>query len=212
VAVKDGVVTLTGFVRSYRQKRRAEADAKRVSGVIGLVNDIEVRLPLLRERPDPQIARDAVGALQLDVPEVADKIQVVVRDGWITLEGEVESYYQREEAEATVSLLRGVRGVTNLLKLKPRVAPTDIKEALERAETRALVAPAIRGRPADHRPAGRQDQGGALRARGQRYPPSPATGDVGKPDGRTPGLHLVNPGSERIQEDWKHFKSRHGRT
>src|SRR5690242_1486750 len=91
ISVREGVVTLAGFVRSYRQRRLAEAAAKRVSGVTALVNDIEVRLPLLHQRPDPQIARDAVEQLKIDLPEVADSIKVVVRDGWVTLEGEVES-------------------------------------------------------------------------------------------------------------------------
>jgi osmotically-inducible protein OsmY len=68
VAVKSGVVTLTGFVRSYGQKLQAEADAKRVSGVAGVANDIEVRMPEIDQRPDPDIARDAVAALKAQLP------------------------------------------------------------------------------------------------------------------------------------------------
>lgn len=64
VAVKDGVVTLTGFARSYTQKLQAEKDAKRVAGVKGLANDIEVRLPYINKRPDPEIAHDAVEEIQ----------------------------------------------------------------------------------------------------------------------------------------------------
>jgi osmotically-inducible protein OsmY len=139
VAVKDGVVTLAGFVRGYGQKRRAEAAAKRVSGVAAVVNDIEVRLPLLHQRPDPQIARDAVETLRIDMPEVADQIRVVVRDGWVTLEGEVESNFEREEAEGAVALLRGVQGVSNLIRLKPRVVPADVKHRIEQAFERSAL-------------------------------------------------------------------------
>src|SRR4051812_16980621 len=77
VAVKDGVVTLSGFVRSYSQKWEAEADAKRVAGVLGVANEIEVRLPLIHRRPDPQIARDAVQNIQYELPFSWEKIKVV---------------------------------------------------------------------------------------------------------------------------------------
>src|ERR1700681_417928 len=86
VAVKNGVVTLSGFVRSYAQKREAERTAKRVLGVTGVANDIEVRLPIFNQRPDPEIARDAVSALQNELPYSSDHIRVVVKDGWVTLE------------------------------------------------------------------------------------------------------------------------------
>jgi hypothetical protein len=79
VAVKNGVVTLTGFVRSYSQKRRAEADAKRVAGVLGLANDIEVRLPVVSRRPDPEIARDAAATIQMELPYSYEDITVSSR-------------------------------------------------------------------------------------------------------------------------------------
>src|SRR3979490_405158 len=84
VAVKNGVVTLAGFVRSYTQKYQAERDAKRVSGVIGVANDIEVRLPSSSERPDPEIARDAVAALKAELPYSYESVKVVVRNAWVT--------------------------------------------------------------------------------------------------------------------------------
>jgi len=99
VAVKSGVVTLTGFVRSYGQKLQAEADAKRVSGVVGLANDIEVRLPAIDQRPDPDIARDAVAALKAQLPYSSESIKILVRSGWVTLEGQAEWNYQRTRAE-----------------------------------------------------------------------------------------------------------------
>ena len=111
VAAKGGIATLTGFVRGYNQRWAAEAAAKRVSGVVGVVNDIEVRLPVIHQRPDPEIARDAVTAIQYAVPNSWEAIKIVVRDGWITLEGEVEWQFERERAERAVSRVRGVKGV-----------------------------------------------------------------------------------------------------
>ena len=133
VAVKDGVVTLSGFVRSWGQRRAAEQAAKRIAGVLGIANDIEVRLPMIHQRPDPEIARDAVDAIKLWLPFSYENIKVVVKDGWITLEGEVEWNYQREAAEKAVSRLKGVKGVSNFIQIKPRAAPTDIRRKIEEA-------------------------------------------------------------------------------
>ena len=99
VAVKDGVVTLTGFVRSFRQRRTIEEDVKRVAGVIGVVNDIEVRLPIIHHRPDPEIARDMVEAIKHALPFSWEKIKIIVTDRWLTLEGDVEWQYQRDLAK-----------------------------------------------------------------------------------------------------------------
>jgi len=133
VAVKDGVVTLTGFVRSYSERYEAERDAKRVSGVVGLANDIEVRLPSSDERPDPEIAREAASAIKAQLPVTHEHVTPAVRDGWVTLEGEVEWNYQRTLAETAVRRLKGVKGVTNLIHVKPRVAPSDVKRKIEEA-------------------------------------------------------------------------------
>ena len=133
VAVKGGVVTLTGFVSSYSEKYEAERDAKRVSGVVGLANDIEVRLPSSDERPDPEIAREAVNAIKGQLPVSYEHITPVVKDGWVTLEGEVEWNYQSNLAETAVRRLKGVKGVTNLIHVKPRVAPSDVKRKIEEA-------------------------------------------------------------------------------
>jgi osmotically-inducible protein OsmY len=133
IAVKSGVVTLTGFVRSYTQKFQAERDVKRVSGVVGVANDIEVRLPSSSERPDPEIARDAVNALKADLPYSSENMKVVVKGGWLTLEGNAEWNYQRDRAEQAVRRVKGVKGVSNLIVLKPRVAPSEIKSKIEEA-------------------------------------------------------------------------------
>jgi osmotically-inducible protein OsmY len=144
VSVNNAVVTLTGFVRSYTQKYGAENDAKRVAGVAAVVNDIEVRLPDIDERPDPEIARDAIARIKTELPYSWDKIRVVVSKGWLTLEGEVEWNYQAQRAEDAVRRVRGVRGVTNSIEIKPRVGPTEIRRKIEDALRRAAEIDASR--------------------------------------------------------------------
>jgi osmotically-inducible protein OsmY len=133
VSAKNGVVTLTGFVRSYTDKYEAEAAAKRVAGVAGVANDIEVRMPSVDERPDPEIARDAVAAIKSQLPISSEHIKVVVKNGWVTLEGQVEWQYQRSTAETAVRRIKGVKGVSNLIQLKPRAAPAEIKRKIQEA-------------------------------------------------------------------------------
>jgi osmotically-inducible protein OsmY len=144
VAVKDGVVALIGFVRSFRQKRKAEEDVKRVAGVIGVANNIEVRLPIIHRRPDPDIARDAVEEIKRDLPFSWEKIRVVVSDAWVTLEGEVEWHFQRESAEEAVWRVRGVKGVVNNIQVRPFVPPFEIKRKIEEALRRAAELDASR--------------------------------------------------------------------
>jgi len=136
VAVKDGIVTLTGFAHSYSQKVQAGQDAKRVPGVLAIVNDIEVRLPLVHRRPDPEIARDVVAALQNELPFSFEKIKAVVEDGRVRLEGEVDWSYVRIRAEEAVRRIRGVKGVQNLLTVKPQAIPVEIKQKIEAAFVR----------------------------------------------------------------------------
>jgi osmotically-inducible protein OsmY len=137
VAVKNGVVTLTGFVRSYLQKIEAEADVKRVAGVVGVANDIEVRLPSGTDRPDPELARDAVAAIKSELPYSHERFKVIVKNGWVSLEGDAEWHYQRERAEQAVRRVRGVKGLTNLVTLKPRVTPSEVKAKIEEAFRRS---------------------------------------------------------------------------
>jgi osmotically-inducible protein OsmY len=144
VAVKDSVVTLTGFARSYTQKWQAERDAKRVAGVTGVANDIVVRLPGGSERPDPEIARDAVAALKNELPYSSENMKVVVKDGWITLEGSAEWNYQRTRAENAVRRVRGIKGVINLITLRPRVTPSEIRSKIEEAFRRSAEVDANR--------------------------------------------------------------------
>src|SRR6202043_2434467 len=133
VTVKNGVVSLTGFARSYSQKLQAEMDAKRISGVMAVANDLEVRLASADSRPDPDIARDLVTQLKLELPYSHENIKCVVKNGWVTLEGDLEWNYQRTRAESTALRVKGVLGVTNHINIAPRVKPTEVKGKIESA-------------------------------------------------------------------------------
>jgi osmotically-inducible protein OsmY len=144
VTVKSGIVTLAGFTRSYSDKLEAEAAAKRVAGVLGVANDLEVRLPNLDQRPDPEIARDAIAAIKNRVPVVAEQVKVLVRNGWITLEGGVEWDYQRSAIEGAVRRVKGLKGVTNTIRVEPRVPASEIKRKIEEAFHRSAEVDANR--------------------------------------------------------------------
>jgi osmotically-inducible protein OsmY len=133
ISVKNGVVTLAGFVKRYSDRLEAEVAAKRVAGVKAVANDIEVRLPAIDQRPDPDIARDAVAALKTELPISYDRIKVIVRDGWVTLEGAVEWQYQKTTAENVVRRVKGVKGVTNVIAVKPKVEPSELKRKIMEA-------------------------------------------------------------------------------
>jgi osmotically-inducible protein OsmY len=136
VTVRDGVATLVGYVKSYLDKWHAERVASRVKGVKAIANDLSVKLPSSSERPDPDIARAAIDALKWNIAVPADRIQIKVDKGWVTLEGDVDWHFQREAADRTVRSLTGVKGITNLITVRARPTPADIKqkinEALER--------------------------------------------------------------------------------
>ena len=136
VVVKDGVVTLTGWVDSYLKKLAAEEAAHRVPGVKAVANDIEVRLPGSAERTDADLAAAVLNALKWDAAIRADKLDVTVCRGWVTLKGEVDYAFQKRDAERAVERLAGVKGVTNLIVVKPRVAPSDLKQQIEKALVR----------------------------------------------------------------------------
>jgi osmotically-inducible protein OsmY len=144
VAVKEGVVTLTGHVPSYAEKYAAEKAAKRVYGVKAVANELDVKLPGSSKRTDEDIAAACVNALKSNYSVPQDKIKVVVNNGWVTLEGEVEWQYQKEAAENAVRYLTGVTGVSNLITIKPRVSPTDIKTKIEDALKRSAEMDARR--------------------------------------------------------------------
>lgn len=130
VSVKDGVVTLAGFTKSYTDRLEAEIAAKRVAGVRAVANDIDVRLPAIDQRPDPDIGRDAVAALKAELPISHDRIKLIVKDGWVTLEGGVEWQYQKTTAENAVRRVKGVKGVTNVITVKPKVEPSELQRKI----------------------------------------------------------------------------------
>ncbi len=134
VSVKDGIVTLFGFVDSYLKKWSAEEAAHRVAGVKAVVNEIEVKLAT--ERTDEDIAQAAVRALEWDAFLPPDKVKATISKGWVTLEGSVEWQYQREEAERVIRRISGVKGITNLITVRPSTSPSDLKKKIEEALVR----------------------------------------------------------------------------
>jgi osmotically-inducible protein OsmY len=142
VAVKDGVVTLTGWVDSYAKRWAAEEAAHRVRGVKAVANDIEVRLSQLGERTDADIAAAAARALMWDAFVPVDKLDVTVSKGWVTIKGEVDWQYQKQDIERVIRRLTGVKGVTNLVMLKPRTTPSELKKRIQDALVRTAESDA----------------------------------------------------------------------
>lgn len=133
VAVKDGIVTLNGEVESHAQKVKTEQVVKRVTGVRGFAEELQVNPPMHHHRTDQDIIEAALNALKWNVLIPADKIQVKVEHGWVTLFGEVVWNFERESAYDSVRLLTGVRGISNKITVKPHVAPMDVKDKIVQA-------------------------------------------------------------------------------
>ncbi len=137
VSAENGVITLSGHVTSYAQKRAAEEAARRVRGVEAVAEEIEVRLPFEAKRADDQIAAAALERLSWDTAVPRHAVQVTVDAGWVTLTGQVEWHYQREAAEEDIRSLAGVVAVTNDITIKPKVdcqnISDDITHALHRS-------------------------------------------------------------------------------
>ncbi len=133
VAVKDGIVTLSGIVPNYLEKLAAERAAKRVFGVKGVAEEIEVHLPMLFQRTDADIARAAVNALEWNALVPSEKLKVTISKGRLTLEGEVDFYYQKTAARDAVHALSGVKSLQNDITIKPKVTATVIKSEIAAA-------------------------------------------------------------------------------
>jgi osmotically-inducible protein OsmY len=142
VAVKGGIVSLSGEVDSYLKKWAAEEAALRVKDVKAVANDIEVRLPAFAERTDADLAAAVLNALEWDANLPLDRVKVTVSEGWVTLTGEVDWHYQKLDAEQAVHRLTGVRGMTN--HIKSRIAPADLKKRIEDALVRSAELDAQR--------------------------------------------------------------------
>jgi osmotically-inducible protein OsmY len=130
VAVDKGIVTLTGHVGSYAEKMAAENAVKRVRGVHGLAEEIEVRYPDAKKTADDQIAQRAISIIAWDVQIPKDSVTVTVEKGWVTLTGTVDWHYQRVAAEADVRRLSGVIGVSNRIAIKPHAQAADVKNEI----------------------------------------------------------------------------------
>jgi osmotically-inducible protein OsmY len=136
VTAKDGVVTLTGSIPTLAEKVAAVRATERVTGVHGLADEIEVNLPLIHKRNDSDIARSALDALKWDFLIPRDGVKVKVEKGWVTLEGQVNWEFQRRQAHDTVNNLTGILGVSNLIKIKPKVQPSDVESSIKGAFNR----------------------------------------------------------------------------
>lgn len=137
VSAIDGVVTLTGHVKSYADKRTAERTAKRVLGVHEVANDLVVKLPATAMRDDTGLTLAALNALKWHTTVPDDRVTVSVSHGWITLEGAVDWYYQKDSAYRAVRDLTGVNGVTNQITLTPHASALQVKDKIEAAFQRS---------------------------------------------------------------------------
>ena len=131
--VDKGTVTLSGHVKSYAEKQVAIDAVRRVSGVRAIADDIEVRYDSDKKTSDDEIAKRAVDILAWDSLVPKDAITILVRDGWVTLSGKVNWYYQRKTAEEAVRKLSGVRGIVNNIVIAPTVKSADVKRKIEDA-------------------------------------------------------------------------------
>lgn len=131
--VHDGAVTLSGFARNLHEKHLAELAVKRVVGVAAVANDLQVRPATGSGVSDPEIARQAVAAIKLELPMSWDKIRPMVRNGQVVLEGTVEWNFQRERAERTVRRLHGISELRNSIKVQPVVVAGDIQARIKDA-------------------------------------------------------------------------------
>lgn len=137
VSAHKGIITLRGSVPTFYQKTSAERAAAHVFGVQAVANDIEVQPNSETRRTDTAIAEAAVNALSWDSAVPPKSVSLTIRDGWVTLTGNVEWRYQRDAAEYTVRRLYGVKGVTNSILVKPRVHIADVKTRIEDAFKRS---------------------------------------------------------------------------
>jgi len=144
VTVKDGIVTLSGNVKSYPEKWSATRAAERVNGVKAVVDELQVRLPDVHLRTDEDLARTVLNALKWDVTVPDDRIKVKIEHGYITLEGTVDYKYQEMSTINAVRNLAGVKGITNLITVKPQATPSEVKKKIEAAFRRTAELDAQR--------------------------------------------------------------------
>jgi osmotically-inducible protein OsmY len=139
VAVKNGIVTLSGIVDTYYKKIAAERAAKKVAGVKAVALDLQVGVSLVSKKTDTEIAETVLDALRLHTAVIQDRIKIKVEDGLVTLEGNVEWVYQRKTAEKAVEHLPGVRDVLNLLIVSPKISGGEIVQKINEAFHRSAT-------------------------------------------------------------------------
>ncbi|MBB6303739.1 BON domain-containing protein [Rhizobium leucaenae] len=151
VTADEGVVTLTGHVATYAEKETAERVVRRIKGVKGIAQEIEVRPAGTHITADDEIAKRAIHMIGWHVAIPKDSVQVKVQNGWINLNGKVEWQYQKNAAAAAVRDLSGVVGVSNMIEVMPRVSSVDVRKRIEDAFRRdaELEAQSIRVNVAD---------------------------------------------------------------
>ncbi|GAM01395.1 BON domain-containing protein [Sphingomonas parapaucimobilis] len=130
VSVHDGVVTLSGYVKSYPEKQAAEAAARRVAGVRAIAEDIKVRFSTQPKTADHEIAKRIVDVFTWNVLVPVNDISVKVEHGWVTLGGTVQWAYQRDEARKAAGRINGVIGVTNLISVRTAPVASDVRERI----------------------------------------------------------------------------------
>jgi len=133
VAVQDGIVTLTGTVADHPQKLEAVHAAERVLHVRAVACQLELQSPSPQEPTDKDLACAAANVLAWNRSVVADRLRIVVENGWVTLEGTVDWQQQKDAAAAAVAGINGVKGVDNLVNVNPAIAAEDVKEKIQAA-------------------------------------------------------------------------------
>lgn len=133
VEVDAGIVTLAGLVNSYAQKCSAQTATWRVGGVEGVIADLEIELPSVDRRSDEDIARAAHNVLAWTTSIPPRRVKVAVSQGWIVLSGNVEWEYQSRAAESAMRNLVGIKGLVNLIEIKPKIEPRDVTRQIEAA-------------------------------------------------------------------------------
>ncbi|MES2309798.1 MAG: BON domain-containing protein [Verrucomicrobiota bacterium] len=140
VLVKEGAVTLTGYAESYEDKRQVVLATRRIAGVKAIADELQVRIPHTSLRTDGEIATAAVNQLNWSTTIPTDAVHVTVREGYVTLEGELEWGYQKTAAENATHHLMGIKGVVNLITIKPTLDPANLESAIQKAfERNALL-------------------------------------------------------------------------
>ncbi len=137
VAVKNGIVTLSGQVDSYSKKLAAENAAKKIKGVKAIAEDIQIGVSPAYRKTDTEIAEAVVNALKWHAAVQQEKVKIKVEDGFVRLEGEVEWEYQRNYAKSAIEHLEGVRSVMNFIAVKSKVSPTEIQRKISAAFQRS---------------------------------------------------------------------------